>query len=177
MAAHHVPEGYHSVTPYLVVDGAEEAIRFYERAFGAVAVVRMPMGDGRLAHAEIRIGDSFVMLADAGRYGLATQIIASLRHRDKSPNNALMAKAVALCAEKKLPYLVYAYWTDDTLAEFKRHCGFEPMRLPRYWVPLTRKGRVALALGLHHGWKALLPDPLKTRLKALRQRWYEPTRG
>lgn len=139
---------------------------------------------GRYVHRESMLGAyvngelaGFVMLADAGRYGLATQIIASLKHRDKSPNNALMAQAVALCAEKKLPYLVYAYWTDDTLAEFKRHCGFEPMRLPRYWVPLTRKGRMALAGGLHHGWKALLPDPLKTQLKALRQRWYEHARG
>jgi PhnB protein len=65
-----IPEGYHSVTPYLVVDGAGAAIRFYAEAFGATEVLRMPMhgpGDaegGRLAHAEIRIGDSHVMLAD-----------------------------------------------------------------------------------------------------------------
>ncbi len=63
MSVSHKPEGYHSVTPYLVVDGAEEAIRFYERAFGATEVMRLPMGD-RIGHAEIRIGDSFVMLAD-----------------------------------------------------------------------------------------------------------------
>jgi hypothetical protein len=114
----------------------------------------------------------FVMLADAGQYALATQIIASLRHRDKSPNNALMAKAVELCAQRGVPYLVYAYWTDDTLAEFKRRCGFEPVRVPRYWVPLTPKGRMALALGLHHPWKDRLPAPLKAQLKALRNRWY-----
>ena len=65
MAAHYVPEGYHSVTPYLIVDGAAEAIRFYGEAFGATEVLRMPMGDsGKLAHAEIKIGDSHVMLAD-----------------------------------------------------------------------------------------------------------------
>jgi len=65
MSVSAIPEGYHSVTPYLVVDGAAEAIRFYEKAFGASEVLRMPMGDsGRLAHAEIRIGDSHVMLAD-----------------------------------------------------------------------------------------------------------------
>ena len=63
MAVSYIPEGYHSVTPYLIVDGAAEAIRFYERAFGATEVVRMPMGD-RIAHAEVRIGDSHVMLAD-----------------------------------------------------------------------------------------------------------------
>ena len=65
MAAHHIPEGYHSVTPYLVVDGADAAIRFYGEAFGATEELRMPMGEsGKLAHAEVKIGDSHVMLAD-----------------------------------------------------------------------------------------------------------------
>ena len=63
MAVSYIPEGYHTVTPYLIVDGAAEAIRFYAQAFGATEVLRMPRGD-RIAHAEIRIGDSHVMLAD-----------------------------------------------------------------------------------------------------------------
>lgn len=63
MSVNPIPEGYHSVTPYLIVDGADAAIRFYGAAFGATEVLRMPMGD-RIAHAEIRIGDSHVMLAD-----------------------------------------------------------------------------------------------------------------
>ena len=58
-----IPEGYHSVTPYLVVDGAADAIDFYKKAFGAKEVLRMPMGD-RIGHAEILIGNSHVMLAD-----------------------------------------------------------------------------------------------------------------
>lgn len=58
-----IPEGYHSVTPYLVVDDAKSAIDFYTRAFGAQEKFRMPMGD-RIGHAEIVIGDSHVMLAD-----------------------------------------------------------------------------------------------------------------
>lgn len=57
------PEGYHSVTPYLTVDDAAAAIEFYKAAFGAEEILRMPMGD-RIGHAEIRIGDSHVMLAD-----------------------------------------------------------------------------------------------------------------
>ena len=57
------PPGYHSVTPYLVVRGAAQALDFYARAFGAVEVLRLPMG-GLIGHAEIRIGDSIVMLAD-----------------------------------------------------------------------------------------------------------------
>lgn len=58
-----IPDGYHSVTPYLVIDGAADAIEFYKKAFGAEEVFRMPMGD-RIGHAEIRIGNSMVMLAD-----------------------------------------------------------------------------------------------------------------
>ena len=57
------PAGYHSVTPYLIVDGAEEAIRWYEQALGAVEVMRLPMGD-KIGHAEIKIGDSHVMISD-----------------------------------------------------------------------------------------------------------------
>jgi PhnB protein len=58
-----IPEGYHSVTPYLVVDDAAKAIEFYKKAFGAEEKFRMPMRD-RIGHAEIKIGDSFIMLAD-----------------------------------------------------------------------------------------------------------------
>ena len=64
MAVHHIPEGYHSVTPYLVVDGAAEAIEFYKKAFGATELMRMPAPGGKIGHAEIMIGDSHVMLAD-----------------------------------------------------------------------------------------------------------------
>ena len=63
MVVRAIPEGYHSVTPYLVVDGAEEAIRFYTQALGATEVLRLPMGD-KIGHAEIKIGDSHVMLSD-----------------------------------------------------------------------------------------------------------------
>jgi len=63
MSVKPIPEGYHSVTPYIVVDGAADAIDFYKKAFGASEVLRMPMGD-KIGHAEIKIGDSHVMLAD-----------------------------------------------------------------------------------------------------------------
>ena len=58
-----IPDGYNSVTPYLVVDDAKRALEFYRDAFGAEERFRLPMGD-RIGHAEIKIGDSFVMLAD-----------------------------------------------------------------------------------------------------------------
>ena len=59
-----IPAGYHSVTPYLSVRGAAQAIEFYKKAFGAKEIMRMPGPDGKLGHAEVRIGDSRVMLAD-----------------------------------------------------------------------------------------------------------------
>jgi PhnB protein len=59
-----IPTGYHSVTPYLLIRGAADAIAFYQRAFGAVEVMRLQGPDGKIGHAEIRIGDSHVMLAD-----------------------------------------------------------------------------------------------------------------
>jgi PhnB protein len=59
-----IPDGYHSVTPYLIVNGAAQAIDFYRNVFGAKELFRMAGPDGRIGHAEIRIGDSVVMLAD-----------------------------------------------------------------------------------------------------------------
>ncbi|MBV9672572.1 MAG: GNAT family N-acetyltransferase [Verrucomicrobia bacterium] len=115
----------------------------------------------------------FVMLGNAQRYGLTGQIISSLKHRDKAITNALVAKTVQVCERLKLPYLVYFFWTDDSLAEFKRRCGFEKMSIPRYFVPLTTKGRLALRLGLHRGWKAAIPPQLKNRLKEYRRSWNE----
>jgi PhnB protein len=58
-----IPEGYHSVTPYLVIDGAAAAIDYYKEAFGATELFRMDHG-GKIGHAEIKIGDSPIMLAD-----------------------------------------------------------------------------------------------------------------
>jgi len=60
----YIPEGYHTATPYLVVDGAARAIEFYKRAFGAREVMRIAAPDGKVGHAEIIIGDSHIMLAD-----------------------------------------------------------------------------------------------------------------
>jgi PhnB protein len=64
MAVKPIPEGYHSVTPYLAVDGAARAIDFYKQAFGAEERLRMPGPDGSIAHAELQLGDSKLMLSD-----------------------------------------------------------------------------------------------------------------
>jgi PhnB protein len=59
-----IPDGYHNVTPYLIVNDAAAAIEFYKKAFGATELMRMPKPNGKIGHAEIRIGDSPIMLAD-----------------------------------------------------------------------------------------------------------------
>jgi hypothetical protein len=114
----------------------------------------------------------FIMLGNAGNYGITGQIISKLKYRDKVTNNMLIGKAVEICAKKNLPYLVYLYWTSDSLAEFKRRCGFQETKVPRYFVPLTRKGKLGLKLGLHRGWRATLPDRIKRSLKKLRKSWH-----
>jgi PhnB protein len=64
MAVKPIPEGYRTVTPYLIVSDAAKALDYYQRALGAREIVRMPGPGGKIMHAEIRIGDSMVMLAD-----------------------------------------------------------------------------------------------------------------
>ena len=63
-ATKHIPDGYHAVTPYLIVDGAAKAIDFYKKVFDVVERMRMPGPDGRIGHAEILIEGSNIMLAD-----------------------------------------------------------------------------------------------------------------
>lgn len=64
MSVNPIPEGYNSVTPYLSIKGATEAIDFYKRAFSAVEIFRLPTPSGEIGHAEIVIGDSHIMMSD-----------------------------------------------------------------------------------------------------------------
>ena len=78
----YIPKDYNSVTPYLVVRGAEQAIDYYKKVFGATEVMRMPGPEGKIGHAELKIGDSLIMLADenpgmGAGYSSATTIGAS----------------------------------------------------------------------------------------------------
>jgi hypothetical protein len=138
----------------------------------------------RHVHRETMIGAyfegrmiGFVMLCDAGRFALTGQIISNIKDRDKSPNNALIASAVAVCAQRGLPYLSYYYWGEGTLTDFKRHCGFERVTVPRYYVPLSRKGHLALRCGAHRGWRALIPQRVRDQMKRVRAAWYESRHG
>lgn len=64
MAISAIPKGYHAVAPYLIIEGATKAIEFYKQAFAAELVMQMPLPDGGVAHAEIKIADSHIMLSD-----------------------------------------------------------------------------------------------------------------
>ena len=111
-----IPEGYNSVTPYLVVDDAAKAIEFYKKAFGAEEKFRMPMGENRIGHAEIKIGDSFVMLADEfpdmghlgpkARGGTTVSLLLYVNDVDSAFKTALDAGA------KELRPLDNQFWGD-----------------------------------------------------------------
>ena len=105
------------------------------------------------------------------------QILAMIRHRDKAPANALIGQAVRSCAERGIPYLWYANITygkkgEDSLAEFKRHNGFQKLEIPRYYVPLTIAGRIALRFGLHRGLLEWVPAPMTATYRKVRSFWY-----
>ena len=106
-------------------------------------------------------------LAAAAARGGATLV----QYRDKAITNALLSKAVEVCASHQIPYLVYGFWNEGTLVDFKRHSGFERVDLPRYFVPLSAKGRFALRIGAHRGWKEMIPARIKAQLKRMRQAW------
>ena len=106
-------------------------------------------------------------------YGSAglMQIISKIRDRDKAPTNALMSKAVELCAEKKIAYLHYALWSRGSFGLFKQNHAFECHDVPRYFVPLTAKGRLMLKLGLHRKMTDRLPPEWYERMVAWRNQW------
>lgn len=105
------------------------------------------------------------------------QILSMIQHRDKAPNNALIAQAVRSCAERRIPYLVYSQFAygkkqRDSLSDFKEYNGFQKIELPRYYVPLTLAGHVAFRLSLHHGLAERLPESVLARLRRLRTLWH-----
>jgi hypothetical protein len=106
-----------------------------------------------------------------------SSLLSLAQHRDKAPTNALVAEAIRYCATHGIPYLVYSRYSDgnkerDSLMDFKDHNGFQRINLPRYFIPLTPMGRIALATGLHKGLTSHIPDPVLARLRALRKAWY-----
>lgn len=121
------------------------------------------------------VGDEligFMMIGNGGGQAVIGQIISKISHRNLAPNNAMMAETVRYCAQEGFSHVVYAYWLEGGLGEFKTSNGFERFALPRYYIPLTRIGKVGLELGLHRGIKEALPRELRDRLKKLRTDWH-----
>jgi hypothetical protein len=115
----------------------------------------------------------FLKLVRIGNGAQLMQLICMAAQTDKKPNNALLAKAVELCAARGITQFVYGQYiygrsADSTLTEFKRRNGFERIDLQRYFVPLTARGQMSIQLGLHQGWRHFLPGWLEQRLLALR---------
>jgi PhnB protein len=108
MAVKKIPEGYHSVTPYLIVRGGERALEYYKRAFGAEERFRMDGPEGTIGHAEIQIGDSIVMLADenpawharAPEAGVAPPVQLMIYVEDVDDT---FTRALAAGAKEKMP--------------------------------------------------------------------------
>ena len=105
-------------------------------------------------------------------------IMSMISHRNKAPTNALVAEAVRACANRGIPYLVYSSFTHrggrkSSLTTFKQRNGFRQIDVPRYWVPLTRRGEVALRFGLHLRLVDHIPESVAARLREARALWYD----
>jgi hypothetical protein len=119
------------------------------------------------------IGFTKLILTD--RYAMITLILDRMAHRDKAPMNTMVAKAVKICIERKIPFLTYTLWRRGGHAYFQERNGFQQISVPEYYVPLTLRGELALRLRLHKGLKVLIPEKVMLWLLALRARWYALT--
>ncbi|MGA3199226.1 MAG: hypothetical protein ABSD89_07440 [Halobacteriota archaeon] len=119
----------------------------------------------------------FIRIIYADKVANIVQLLSKIKHYDKRPANALIAKAVQLCEQQGISYLTYCnYIYNDpksSLTEFKRRNGFEQALLPRYYIPLTLKGKIALRLGLHQSLAQRIPKPVFSQLLKIRSFWYE----
>jgi hypothetical protein len=107
--------------------------------------------------------------------------IASLNHREKPVMDALIAEAVALCDKNGVSHLHYGSWAEGGIGVFREKHGFVRLELPRYYVPLSRRGWVMLKLKLHRPIRERLPKSWKERMTALRAKWnsfrHQPARS
>ena len=114
----------------------------------------------------------FIKMVYVGTVATTVQVISQKRHSGKKPTNALLAKAVEICEQKGMSHLVYGQYAyhgvNNSLTEFKRRNGFKQALLPRYYVPLTAKGALALKLKLHRGLADSIPAPVLAQLLKLR---------
>ena len=124
----------------------------------------------------------FMKLVWIGEIAGILQLLCKQAHSDKRPANALLERAVAMCCARGVRYLTYGQYSylqkkQSSLTEFKRRNGFDAIRAPRYYVPLTLKGRAGLSFGLHRGWRNLVPGSILALALNLRAAWYRRTSG
>jgi len=104
----------------------------------------------------------FIQLVHGDKITIISQILSLQKHWDKAVNNALIAKAVEFCANKKIRWIMYGRMGNHpSLDKFKQSNGFSRFPLTRYYVPITKKGRIAIKVGLHRQVKDILPPPMK----------------
>lgn len=120
----------------------------------------------------------FIKLVYTGKCADMMQIISKIACHDKYVTNALIAKAVEICDKKKIQYLIYGNFfygkkETDTLTIFKTRNGFQKIDFPRYYIPLTLKGKIALKLHLHHHLTEMLPKSIIIPLLNIRSKWSE----
>ena len=118
----------------------------------------------------------FLKIVYRGNVASIINFLPNARHDDKRPGNALMARALELCAAKGISYLTYGLFDygnkrDSPLREFKIRNGFSGLLVPRYFVPLTWWGALCVRLKLHRGLLGILPDWAITMLINARTKW------
>jgi hypothetical protein len=107
----------------------------------------------------------FINLIHGEKIAIISQILSLQKHWDKAVNNSLVAKAIEVCANQHIEWIMYGrIGNHPSLDIFKENNGFSRFPLTRYYIPLTRKGKIALALGLHRELKDALPQSIKYRL-------------
>ena len=119
----------------------------------------------------------YIKLVYRGKIASILNILTDEAHSDKRPANALMKLAVERCAQRGLTHLTYGFFhygnkRDTSITQFKVRHGFEEALVPRYFVPLTARGRICISLGLHRGLLGILPNSVLTKGVALRAKWY-----
>lgn len=120
------------------------------------------------------------LVAHGSDYAAILNILALACHREKSPTNALIAHAVKVCESRGISHLTYLNLTYgnkgiDGLARFKMTHGFTRLETPRYYVPLTVRGMIALRLRLHHRLRDRIPIGIGNLLRQTRSHWYAIT--
>lgn len=118
----------------------------------------------------------FVKMVYVDDLAMLFHLISMDEHYDKRPANALIAKAAEVCEQKGVSHLIYTKFIygnkrRSSLVEFKRRNGFQQVNFPRYYIPLTLRGKLFVWLRLYRGFSGLLPEPVLQPLLSLRA-WY-----